>query len=143
MAAALFNHKIREKNLSGARATFCGMNVEFGSEILPESKAALKKYGVKRVCGAPEQIAGKHLAQNNLIICLTDDHKIALQRMVADKFVDKIICFADFCGVNIADPYGKGQPAYDSCIAQINSALDILIKLLDSQGFVKYKPNKK
>ena len=90
MASALFNHKVKVANIGGLTSHFCGMIVEYGSTIRPESKRALKEYGIMRVSGTPTQITGKHLAEHNMIVCLTEDHKYALRNMVAEQIIHKI-----------------------------------------------------
>lgn len=138
MASVLFN-KIASSRGLNCRANFCGLQVQYGSEVKAESKEAVKAYGVKRVCGKPTQIAGEHLANNNLIVCLAEDYKWALKNMSAPQFKDKIICFKDFCGQDISDPYNRGQQVYNQCCAQIYNGLNILIDNLVSQGIAKEK----
>ena len=142
MASALFNHKVKVANISGASSHFCGMFVKYGSSVRPESKKVLKDYGITRVCGTPVQITGKHLAEHNMIICLTEDHKYALRNMVADKFLVKIVSFKDICGYDIADPYGGDIGVYARCLKQINMGLDRLINTLLNNGIIKYKRSK-
>lgn len=142
MASALFNHKVKKANIGSLTSHFCGMFVEYGSSVKPESKIALKDYGVNRVCGVPTQITGKHLAEHNMIICLTEDHKYALRNMVADKFLTKIVSFKDIIGYDIPDPYGADIGTYAKCLKQINVGLDRLINTLLNNGIVKYKRSK-
>ena len=142
MASALFNNKVKNQNLSGLSSHFCGMFVEYGSSVSTNSKQALKKYGVNRVCGNPTQITGKHLAEHNLIVCLTEDHKIALKNIVADKFIPKIHCFKDFCGQDIADVYGGSLEDYSNCLDIINKGLDCIISTLINNDIIKYKRSK-
>ncbi len=139
MACALFNHKVKEREISSLTSHFCGMFVEYGSSVKQESKIALKDYGVNRVSGSPCQITGKHLAEHNMIICLTEDHKYALRNMVADKFVSKILCFKDICGYDIFDPYGGDIGVYKRCLRMIDAGLEKLINALLNNGIVKYK----
>ncbi len=139
MASALLNNKAKKLGIGSLTSHFCGMFVEFGSSVKEESKEALKKYGVKRVCGKPTQITGKHLAEHHLIVCLTEDHKQALSNMVADKFVNKIVCFKDFCGIDIFDPYGGDIGVYDKCLSQIDVGLDCIINTLLGNGIIKQR----
>lgn len=139
MASILFNRKLAKQNIANAKSDFCGLFVEYGSTIMPEAKIALKEYGIKRVVGEPKQITGRHLAEHNLIICVTEDHKQALQNMAASKFADKIVCFKDVCGINLYDPYGKDLGAYQKCLAQIDTGLDKLISVLLAQNLIKRK----
>ncbi len=138
MASAIFNKVASTKGLN-AHAGFCGLNVVYGSAIMPESKQAAKEYGVKRMCGSPRQIAGEDLANSNLVVCLTEDYKIALSRMVADKFVHKIVCFKDICGQDIPDPYKRGQEAYSKCCKLIYDGINKLLESLLAQGLIKEK----
>ena len=138
MASVLFN-KIASSRGLNCRANFCGLNVQYGSEVKAESKQAVKAYGVKRVCGKPTQISGEHLANSNLIVCLTEDYKYALKNMSAPQFASKIICFKDFWGQDIADPFGRGQQVYNQCCDQIYAALNVLINSLVDQKLVGEK----
>ncbi len=142
MCSSLFNYKVKQSNIGNLTSHFCGMFVEYGSSVKAESKKALKEYGINRVCGSPTQITGKHLAEHNLVVCLTEDHKQALSNMVASKFVPKIVCFKDFCGMDIADPYGGDIGVYSKCLNQINYGLDLLINSLLNSGVAKYKRSK-
>ena len=141
MASALFNHKMKVLNLSGVKSSAAGLSVD-SEDINPLSKEALKTYGVKRVCVKPTQITGKDLAENNIIICMTEDNKEALQVAVASKFVDKINCFRDFCGQDVFDPYGGDISTYQRCLKQIDIGLDKLIEVLLGNGIAKYKKSK-
>lgn len=142
MASTLFNRKVTDKNISNAKSDFCGLFVEYGSTIIPQAKVALKDYGIKRVTGEPKQITGRHLAEHNIIICVTEDHKQALQNIAASKFKDKIVCFKDICGVEVYDPYGKDVGAYQKCLSQIDAGLEKLISTLLSQNLIRYKRSK-
>ena len=139
MASTLFNHKVRELNISGVRSSSAGLSVEYESKIVDNSKLALKDFGVKRVCGTPTQITSAHLAENNIIICATEDYKEALIVAVAEKFRDKIYCFKDFCGIDIYDPYGMGLESYKKCLKQIDMGLDKILGVLLGNGIAKYK----
>ena len=139
MASAIFNHKVRQYNISGLKSSFCGLSVQYGSEINAKGKAALKSIGIKRVCGKPEQISGKHLVENNLIVCMTEDQKQALQISVAEKYLPKIVCVKDFCGADITDPYGYDQSTYDMCRHQIEEAVEKIIGVLLGNGVAKQK----
>lgn len=141
MASALFNQKIKTLNLSGVKSSAAGLSVD-SEEINPLSKEALKSCGIKRVCIKPAQITGKDLAENNIIICMTEDNKEALQVAVSSKFVDKINCFKDFCGQDIFDPYGGDISTYSRCLKQIDMGLDKIIEVLLGNGIAKYKKSK-
>ncbi len=137
MASILFNRLIKEKNIVGVKSNFCGLNVQYGSKINNFAKAALKEYGVFRTTGTPTQINGKHLAENNLIVCLTQDYAEALKNMAADKFRDKIISFKDLGEGDVLDPYGKDFYTYQKCLAQISKSLYRLIEILKNQNIIK------
>lgn len=139
MAAALFNKKVKANNISNLKASFCGMNVEYNSSISQFVKIVLKAKGINRVYGSPEQINDEHITHNNMIICLTEDHKIALTRMVADKFVSKIYCFKDFCGYDIPDPFNGDVNTYVQCLKQIDEAENILLDTLLNNKIAKRK----
>ena len=142
MASSLFNHKIKEYGLSGVKSSSAGLSVEFGSSYADLGKIALKDYGVKRVVGQPTSITAKHLAENNMIICATEDFKEGLIVAVADKFKDKIYSFRDFTGIDIADPYGKSIDGYSKCLADINVGLEKIIGVLLGNGIAKPKKSK-
>jgi len=139
MAHAMFSHKYREYHLLNVRSSFCGINVEYGSNINEKSKNALHAYGINRVCGKPTQIDGRHLSEYNLVVCMTQDQKEALQVMVADGFVSKIMCMKDFCGYDISDPYGCSQETYNECLKTIEQAINKIIEVLLGNGIAKRK----
>ena len=139
MAHAMFSHKYREYHLLNVRSNFCGINAEYGSDINEKSKNALHEYGIARVCGKPTQIDGWMLSEYNLVICMTEDQKEALQVMVADGFVSKIMCMKDFCGYDIPDPYGGSQEEYNNCLKKIEKAVDRIIEVLLGNGIAKRK----
>ena len=139
MAHALFSHKIKQYNLANIKSSFCGINVEYGSNINDKSKQALHKYGITRVCGKPVQIDGKHLAEFNVVVCMTEDQKQALEIMVAQKYLSKIMCIKDFCGYDIPDPYGGSQEVYDQCLIDIDRAVNKIVEVLLGNGIAKRK----
>ncbi|MBQ8468554.1 MAG: hypothetical protein IJ542_02230 [Clostridia bacterium] len=140
MASYLFNKKVKDYNLSGVNSSFCGLNVEYDSKINFKSVAALKKYGIIRTRKKPTQISFSDLVSNNLIVCLTEDYKEALIVSAGDKFKDKIYCTKDFCGFDVLDPYGGTQEEYDSCLQQIDVAIEKIIGVLVGNGIAKHKP---
>lgn len=139
MANAIFNRKVKDYNLSSIKSNFAGISVEYGSVINPKSKQALHSFGIAKVMGKPTQITGKHLADYNLVVCMTQDHKEALQVMVAKQFVSKIVCIKDFCGYDIADPYGSSQEVYNDSMTKIALAVDKIIEVLLGNGIAKRK----
>lgn len=139
MAHAMFSHKYRQYHLLNVRSNFCGLNVEYGSGINERSKEALHEYGITRVCGSPAQIDGRLLSEYNIIICMTEDQKEALQIMVADAFVSKIACMKDFCGYDIPDPYGGSREEYHNCLKLIETAIEKIIEVLLGNGIAKRK----
>ena len=138
----MFNHKIKQYNIGNLSSHFCGIAVEYGSTININSKNVLKQHGIKRVSGTPTQITGKHLAEHNMVVCLTEDHKYALKNIVADKFVSKIVCFKDFCNFDITDPYGGDVGIYEKCFKKIDEATECLINTLLNNNIAKYKRSK-
>lgn len=142
MASMLFNKRAKELEISNVKSSYAGLAVEFGSCVADEAKVALKRHGVKRIVGKPTQICGKHLAENNLIVCATEDYKQALANWADKKFEKKISCYKDFCGQDIFDPYGKGQLAYDRCIEDIEKAINIILEALIANGVAKYRKAK-
>lgn len=142
MASSLFNHKIKQYSLSGVKSSSAGLSVEYGSSYADFGKIALKDYGIKRVVGTPTQITAKHLAENNMIICATEDYKEALIVAVADKFRNKIYSFKDFTGINIPDPYGGSIDKYRLCLEDINTGLEKIIGVLLGNGVAKPKKSK-
>ncbi len=141
MASIIFNKKIKDLAISGVSSKSAGLSVT-EENLMPQTKSVLKDYGVKRITQKPTQITINHLAENSIIICLTDDIKETLQISVPEKFAQKIYSFKDFCGENISDPYGGDIGIYKRCLSQIEFGIDRIIEVLLGNGIAKQRKSK-
>jgi len=142
MASMLFNKKIKNYNLSGVTSSFSGLSVQYDSKINPNSKQALKDYGIFRILKKPIQLSSKLIVDSDLIVCMEEDYKQAMCLTVSDKNKSKVFCTKDFCGFDIKDPFGGTAEQYKSCLRQIDVALEKIIGVLLGNGIAKYKKSK-
>lgn len=120
LAEGLFKAKLQKLNIIGIEVISAGLAAFAGDEVSVGSVNAAKNYGVDISLHRARPLSPYDL-DDSLIFCLGASHYNALI-----PYVDKDRLF--IMGEGISDPYGGTQEIYDRCAAQINSALNGVLK---------------
>ncbi len=131
LAEGLMQKKLKEKGLDGIEVTSAGLAAFPGDEVSVNSVNAAKKYGADISAHRARQIS-PYMLDDGLFFCMSESHMAALLPYVGKERVFLL-------GGGISDPYGGNQDIYDKCAAQIDAALDAVIKTVVSR-FVQIIP---
>ena len=121
-------------NLSAIRFSFTRKNsfAARGEKASSEAVEAVKKYGVDLTQHRAQQITNELIEKSDIIITMTDAHKMLLQDVAQDKTVT--VC--ELAGIDdeIEDPYGGDLDDYIQTADMLYIALtQIADKLLEIQ----------
>ncbi len=121
MAEKIFNDLYKKSGMKGLKAVSAGLDCANGNNMELKAKRALKSIGF--ACGAKKTTRLETLEPNALYITMTKQLKHAINK-------PSVLCFEDFGGNDIEDPYGGGQDVYDNCAKQILQNVQLLIERL-------------
>ena len=120
MAAAIMNKLAIENDLD-IRIESAGLFAKEGEAASPEAVEALKKYDIDLSDHKSKQLTPELIAQSDLIVTMTQAHKLILQDLAADK--TRTICeLADMEG-DIPDPFGGDLKEYEETADKLYIAL--------------------
>lgn len=119
MAEKIFNYLCKKYNIKGLKGTSAGIDCCDGQNIEIKTKRALKNLGI--TCGAKKTCRLQKYEKDTVYIAVTSQIKKALSNL-------SVLCFADFGGDDIEDPYGGGQDVYNACAAQIYSNVKKIVE---------------
>ncbi len=133
-AEALFNHKIKEKNIA-ARCDSAGTHAYHVGEK-PDYRAIelANERGVNMDDLRARVLINEDFDEFDYIVAMDKGHERKMRRMVDDSYHDKIILFMDFHpdlqGVDVPDPYYTDRKAFVKMYDMIDQSLDHLMKTL-------------
>ena len=129
MAAALMNKIAIEQNLD-VRIESAGLFAQEGHMASDNAIKAMISYGIDLTLHRTQPVTENLLKQCDLILTMTEAHKMVLEPMAKGK-VYTLIEYAGSAG-DIPDPYGGDPEEYIECAAVIYDALtDIAKKIAD------------
>lgn len=143
MAEKLFSKKILDNGIKDVEAYSCGIYAQDGDTPTWEAKRVMKdEYDIDMVEHRATNIRNSKIKNMNLILCATQNHKIAVLEMYPD-LKEKVFTMKEYVNYNreyhnsvdIKDPWGYDIETYRSCLSEINECLELLIS--------KYFENKK
>lgn len=128
MAEAIFNFlscKLNKEHSSFSR----GICVFMPQKINAKAKTALETMGITDFAHCSKMLSQEDIASADFVLTMTAEHRITLKNTFP-KFKQKIFTLNEKAyGVesDIRDPYGLSQEDYDTCAAQIKSALENIL----------------
>lgn len=114
MAAALLGDFFKRANVD-AETSSAGVCAEDG-ETNPLAIAALKKAGLDVAPSKARQVDEAIIRGADIVIAMTSAQAAALKKLCA---AGNIFSIRDIAGVDVPDPYGGGEQAYDSCLEEL------------------------
>ena len=128
MAAAIMNKLAIENNID-VRIKSAGMFATDGEKATPEAIEAIRKYEIDLESHLSQQITPELIDKSDLIITMTEAHKMVLQDMAKEKTCT--LCeLADISG-DIEDPYGGDVEDYTEIADKLYIALTQLCNKLE------------
>ncbi len=128
MAAAIMDKLATENNID-VRIESAGMFATDGEKATPEAIEAIRKYEIDLESHLSQQITPELIEKSDLIITMTEAHKMVLQDMAKEKTCT--LCeLADISG-DIEDPYGGDVEDYTEVADKLYIALTQLCNKLE------------
>ena len=128
MAAAIMDKLASENNLD-VRIESAGMFATDGEKATPEAIEAIRKYEIDLDSHLSQQITPELIEKSDLIITMTEAHKMVLQDMAKEKTCT--LCeLADISG-DIDDPFGGDVEDYIEVADKLYIALTQLCNKLE------------
>lgn len=128
MAAAIMDKLAAENNID-VRIESAGMFATDGEKATPEAIEAIRKYDIDLESHLSQQITPELIKKSDLIITMTEAHKMVLQDMAKEKTCT--LCeLADISG-DIEDPYGGDIEDYTEVADKLYIALTQLCNKLE------------
>lgn len=111
---------IAEREKLDIVAESAGISAFSGDEVSPNAVKAAEKYGCDISSHRARRINSYLIDEAQLVVCMTQSHKIALLPFVPEE---KLMAFSD-----VPDPYGGDEEVYNSCAARIYVEIQKLIR---------------
>ena len=128
MAAAIMDKLATENNLD-VRIESAGMFATDGEKATPEAIEAIRKYEIDLGSHLSQQITPELIEKSDLIVTMTEAHKMVLQDMAKEKTCT--LCeLADISG-DIDDPFGGDVEDYIEVADKLYIALTQLCNKLE------------
>ena len=128
MAAAIMNKLAIENNID-VNIESAGMFATDGEKATPEAIEAIRKYEIDLESHLSQQITPELIEKSDLIVTMTEAHKMVLQDMAKEKTCT--LCeLADISG-DIEDPYGGDVEDYTEVADKLYIALTQLCNKLE------------
>ena len=128
MAAAIMN-KLAEENNLDLRIESAGMFATDGEKATPEAIEAIRKYEIDLDYHISQQITPELIEKSDLIITMTEAHKMVLQ----DTAKEKTCTLCELAGISgdIEDPFGGDVEDYTEVCDKLYIALTQLCNKLE------------
>lgn len=137
MAAAILRDKVIKKGIKNIKCASCGINVDSNQTKLNDnSKTVLKMLNIRLPRHKARQCSHDILAKSDYAITMTFGQKKLLIEEHND--LKNVYCLAEFInGVDVFDPYGKGESAYLEAARYLDFATDQILERLYKEKKLK------
>ncbi len=125
MAEVILRKKCKLAGLKNVKVSSAGLNATVGSKMSENSVIALKKMGYITRNFKSKQINARLLLENDVIVCMTENHKMAIYDFPNVYSINELTALGD-----VFDPYGQDVMAYVKASHQIEDACNILLSLI-------------
>lgn len=137
MAHWLMKKKLEEKNISGVEVYSSGIFAMKDDISTDEAIEVMEEYGVNLKQHRATETRNSNIEQMDLVLCMTLSHKQTLINMYPNM-KEKIYTLKEYVqmnenGIETKDPWGYGLVVYRYCAAEIDMALDKLIKKIENK----------
>jgi protein-tyrosine-phosphatase len=121
------------------KVSSAGVAAQPGSSASRETVAVLKKQGVVLKDFRSRMVDKKMLKEAEAVFCMTEGHLEMLELMYPE-FEEKYHLACDFVeingkvGMDVPDPIGMGQKAYEATSKVLNGAVGGILAFLEGRG---------
>ena len=130
MAEIILKSKLKLAGIDYVKVSSAGLGANVGDKISKNSLAALKLLGYKGYAFKSKQLTAEMVKKTDLVICMTERHKLCLQGY------KNVCCMSEITGRgDVMDPYGGDLNVYISTSYQIEEACNIILnEILQRKG---------
>lgn len=130
MAEIILKNKLKFAGIEGVRVWSAGLNTIDGQKMSKNSFEALKLLGYKPYGFKSRQISSEIIKKSDLILCMTESHKLALSG------ISKAYTISEATGLSdVSDPYGGNINVYIKTSHQLEDVCNAIIeKILIAKG---------
>ena len=148
MAERLLEQTLAFREISGFAVYSAGLAAKKGTPMNPKSQQVLHENGIPAEEFASRTIRDAELRNAFAVICMTEQQKDVLLDMrwralrKADAIGDEEIAnnvysFAELCGYDIPDPYGREIDAYRYVFSMLEGGMSAIIEKLGLNALPK------
>lgn len=130
MAEIILKDKFKKNGIVDVAVKSAGICYEEGTKITLNARKALNSVGLKATGFRSKQLTKKMLDKSDLILCMTESHKRALNGF------PRVYTLAEAVGTNeISDPFGQSLEQYKKTLKAIDVACELILKnILEVKG---------
>lgn len=133
MAEVILRNKLKYSGIKGVKVSSAGLSAEVGQGMNEKSRKALKLLGYRAGKFGAKQADGARLIENDVIICMSKNHKERISNFPNVFTVGEITGLGE-----IADPYGQDLNAYIEVSHKLEDACNIILsKIIQLKENVK------
>lgn len=141
MAERLFEQTLAFREIKGFAVYSAGLAAKKGTPMNPKSERVLQENGIPSEEFASRGIRDAELRSAFAVICMTEQQKDvlldmrwrALRKVDAigeEEIPNNIYSFAELCGYDIPDPYGREIEAYRYVFSMLEGGMSAIIDKL-------------
>lgn len=129
MAEHLMRH-LAARSGAGVEVASCGLAAETWLEVPPAARRLLEQAGVPPFSHRPRLVTRDQLRWADAVLVMTRAH----EREIVDRypeFASKVRLLTERAGLkpaDVPDPIGRPDEEFASCLAQIRTALEALLR---------------
>lgn len=128
MAECAFEYLLKKEGVTGVEVESRGVVANVGAPMSENAKKALQDAGIPIKEHVATAMTPTDILNTDLVICMTERHKIRLGRMPKVFTLNQLTG----CG-DIKDPYGGDEQAYKECLQELLKAFEKLLPLIKRQ----------
>ena len=132
MAEVILKDLLMEAGLDGIKVKSAGIAAYPGQKANPQANRIMEEQGIQLEGHRTSQVNAELLNQADLILTMTEGHKIAVQSG-APTVWNKIYTLKEYAGMlnkDIPDPFGRSDEEYRKTADEIRNALKKVIAKL-------------
>ncbi len=128
MAECAFEQMLKKEGVEGVEVESRGVVAAVGNPISENAVKALEKKGIPLKEHVATQITTDDILGADLVICMTERHKIRLGNL------PKVFTLGQLTGAyDVQDPFGGDEATYEKCLDEILKDLEKLLPLIKRQ----------
>lgn len=132
MAEGMLKDMLKKKGIDSINVSSAGIAAIPGSGASTNAIKVMQKRGIDLADHQARRLDTDILKQADLLLTMTEGHKIAI--LAAEPSVwNRIYTLKEYTGMedmDIQDPYAGSVADYESCLSEINKALELLVDKL-------------